>query len=148
MRPTCCSQCKEAGMVDIKNPKCKMCDKQACYPDAADVSRRLCAAHSAEVGAHVLSSPGRSRIASEFLDFLEQELEFEFSYRFRFDTETCRWSGEEFVGLVSSRNLMPDAYDPEDGIVMEFLGNFYHGASTASLHFVQHASRDVCALVF
>ena len=126
-RPTACSRCKTDGMVHIVNSKCRLCKKQANYPDAAGRPRQLCAVHSAEVGAHTLSFPGRSRIASEFLDALEIHIGREFPFRHRFDAATGQWSGEEFTGLVSNRNLQPDAYDPEARIVVEFLGNFYHG---------------------
>ena len=113
-------------MVDIKHRKC-ICGKLAAYPDAAGRPRQLCAVHSAQVGAHTLSSPGRSRIASEFLDALETEFGLEFPFRHRFDAGTGQWSGEEFAGLVANRNLLPDAYDPDTRTVYEFLGNFYHG---------------------
>ena len=141
--PSCCSQSKDPGMVNIRNQRCKCGKAQPFFGFAADtrpsccskcktdgmldIRNRRCQKHAAEVRAHVLSLPGRSRIASELLDALEQELEFKFSFRFRFDAETCGWSGEEFVGLVSNRRLVPDAYDPEGGIIVEFLGNFYHG---------------------
>ncbi|CAJ1441279.1 unnamed protein product, partial [Effrenium voratum] len=133
-RPTCCSKCKEEGMIDIKSRRCQMCKKFASYPDAAGRPRQLCAAHSAEVGAHKLSSPGRSRIASEFFDALEAELGREMPFRYRFEAETATWSGEEFAGLVTDRNLQPDAYDPTSG---KYLGNYYHGFPPEH---VQHGS--------
>ncbi|CAJ1446756.1 unnamed protein product [Effrenium voratum] len=74
-----------------------------------------------------LRQVSRSRIASEFLDALEIHIGRELPFRHRFDAATGQWSGEEFTGLVSNRNLQPDAYDPEARIVVEFLGNFYHG---------------------
>ncbi|CAJ1397788.1 unnamed protein product [Effrenium voratum] len=126
-RPSCCAKCKLEGMVDIKNPKCSVCGKHAKYPDAAGKPRQLCAAHSAEVGAHVLSSPCWSRAASECLDLLEEERGFKFLYRQRFDEAAGAWSGEEFAGLVADRALRPDAYDPPRREVVEFLGNYYHG---------------------
>ena len=126
-RPSCCAECKLEGMVDIISRRCSVCGKLAAYPDAAGVPRQLCAAHSAEVGAHVLSSPSWSRAASEFLDLLEEERGFEFPFRHRFDEAAGEWSGEEFVGLVPDRALRPDAHDPGRGEVVEFLGNYYHG---------------------
>ena len=126
-RPSCCSQCKDAGMIDICSPRCKMCNKHAHYPDEAGRRRQFCAKHSAEVGAHALFQPGRSRIASQFFDALEKEIRAEFPFRHRFDAETATWSGREFAGLVADRNLQPDAYDPVARKVVEFLGNFYHG---------------------
>ncbi|CAJ1441280.1 unnamed protein product [Effrenium voratum] len=125
--PLAASSCMAAGMVDIKSPRCKMCNKQASYPDEAGRPKQLCAAHSAEVGAHVLSSPRRSRMASECFDALEAEWGRKLSFRYRFDIKTSSWSGAEFVGLVPSRNVKPDAYDPEARKVVEFLGNYYHG---------------------
>ncbi|CAJ1417170.1 unnamed protein product [Effrenium voratum] len=56
-RPSCCARCKMPDMVNIMNPKCSVCGKSAHYSDAFGRPRRLCAVHSAEVGAHVLSSP-------------------------------------------------------------------------------------------
>ncbi|CAJ1397806.1 unnamed protein product [Effrenium voratum] len=126
-RATACRRCKTDRMVDIVNPRCHSCGKLAAYPDAAGRPRQLCAVHSAEVGAHTLSSPGRSRIASEFLDALEIHIGRQFPFRHRFDAATGQWSGEEFAGLVANRNLVPDAYDPEARILVELLGNFYHG---------------------
>ncbi|CAJ1397785.1 unnamed protein product [Effrenium voratum] len=67
-RASCCAKCKLEGMVDILHPKCSVCGTRASYPDAAGVPRQLCAAHSAEVGAHVLSLPSWSRAASDCLD--------------------------------------------------------------------------------
>ncbi|CAJ1356649.1 unnamed protein product, partial [Effrenium voratum] len=55
-RPTCCRQCKQTGMIDIRSRRCQKCSKQAGYPDAAGRPRQLCAAHSAEVGAHATST--------------------------------------------------------------------------------------------
>ncbi|CAJ1397783.1 unnamed protein product [Effrenium voratum] len=112
-RPCCCAKCKLEGMVDIRNPKCSVCGKNACYPDAAGKPRRLCAGHSAEVGAHVLSAPSWSRAAGEFLDLLEEEQGFKFPFRQRFDEAAGAWSGEEFAGLVPNRALRPDAHDPQ-----------------------------------
>ncbi|CAJ1397801.1 unnamed protein product [Effrenium voratum] len=126
VRPTCCKQCKAAEMVDIRSPRCKMCKKQARYPDEAGRPKQLCAVHSAEVGAHVLSSPRRSRTASECFDALEAEWGHK-PFRYRFDIKTGTWSGEEVAGLVPSRNLQPDAYDPEARKIFEFLGNYFHG---------------------
>ncbi|CAJ1398829.1 unnamed protein product [Effrenium voratum] len=127
VRPTCCKQCKAAEMVDIRSPRCKICNKLAFYPDEVGRPRQLCAAHSAEVGAHTRSPPGRSRIASECFDALEAEWGYKLPFRYRFDTTTGTWSGEEFAGLVPSRNLQPDAYDPEARKIFEFLGNYCHG---------------------
>ena len=127
VRPTCCKQCMAARMVDIVSPRCKRCNKQACYPDEAGRPKQLCAVHSAEVGAHVLSSPRRSRTASKCFDALEAEWGHKLPFRHRFDIKTGTWSGEEVAGLVPSRNLQPDAYDPEARKVVEFLGNYYHG---------------------
>ena len=127
VRPTCCKQCMAAGMVNIISPKCKICNKLAFYPDEAGRPRQLCAVHSAEVGAHVLSSPRRSRIASECFDALEAEWGHKLPFRYRFDIKTGTWSGEEVAGLVPSRNLQPDAYDPEARKIFEFLGNYFHG---------------------
>ncbi|CAJ1397803.1 unnamed protein product [Effrenium voratum] len=127
VRPTCCKQCMAAGMVNIRSPKCKVCKKQAHYPDEAGRPKQLCAVHSAEVGAHVLSSPRRSRMASECFDALEAEWGHKLPFRYRFDIKTGTWSGEEFAGLVPRRNLQPDAYDPEARKVVEFLGNYFHG---------------------
>ncbi|CAJ1356648.1 unnamed protein product, partial [Effrenium voratum] len=126
-RPTCCRQCKQTGMIDIRSRRCQKCSKQAGYPDAAGRPRQLCAAHSAEVGAHVLSSNSRSRVASKLFDALENELGCKFPFRFRWDPTTSTWYGQESIGLVSNRNLQPDAFDPKKGKVVEFLGNFYHG---------------------
>ena len=127
VRPTCCKQCMAAGMVNIRSPKCKVCKKQAHYPDEAGRPKQLCAVHSAEVGAHVLSSSRRSRMASECFDALEAEWGHKLPFRYRFDIKTGTWSGEEFAGLVPRRNLQPDAYDPEARKVVEFLGNYFHG---------------------
>ncbi|CAJ1397800.1 unnamed protein product [Effrenium voratum] len=133
VRPTCCKQCKAAEMVNIISPKCKICNKLAFYPDEAGRPRQLCAVHSAEVGAHVLSSPRRSRIASECFDALEAEWDHKLPFRYRLGT----WSGEEVAGLVPSRNLQPDAYDPEARKIFEFLGNYFHGFPP---HHPQHDS--------
>ena len=75
----------------------------------------------------MLSSPRRSRMASECFDALEAEWGHKLPFRYRFDIKTGTWSGEEFAGLVPRRNLQPDAYDPEARKVVEFLGNYYHG---------------------
>ena len=126
-RASCCAKCKLEGMVDIKHAKCSMCGKHACYPDAFGKPRQLCAAHSAEVGAHVLSLPSWSRAASDCLDLLEEEKDFKYPFRHRFDEATGAWSGEEFAGLVPHRALRPDAHAPQRREIVKFLGNYYHG---------------------
>ncbi|CAJ1344027.1 unnamed protein product [Effrenium voratum] len=126
-RASCCAKCKLEGMVDILHPKCSVCGTRASYPDAAGVPRQLCAAHSAEVGAHVLSLPSWSRAASDCLDLLEEEQGFNYRFRRRFDEEAGAWSGEEFAGLVPDRAFRPDAHDPQRREIVEFLGNYYHG---------------------
>ncbi|CAE8624047.1 unnamed protein product [Polarella glacialis] len=56
-RPTCCVQCKSPDMVDIVSPRCAVCGISAHYPDSEGSLNRLCAQHSADVGAHTLSRP-------------------------------------------------------------------------------------------
>ena len=126
-RPSCCSKCKMPGMVDIVSPKCSMCGKHALFPDAFGKPRQLCAVHSAEVGAHLLSSPRYSRVSNDCLDALEDEIGHEFPFRYRLDKTTGTWTGSEFVGLIPGRALQPDAYNPRRREIVEFLGNYYHG---------------------
>ena len=75
----------------------------------------------------MLSSSRRSRMASECFDALEAEWGHKLPFRYRFHIKTGTWSGEEFAGLVPSRNLQPDAYDPEARKIFEFLGNYFLG---------------------
>ncbi|CAJ1436607.1 unnamed protein product, partial [Effrenium voratum] len=126
-RATCCVSCKEDEMVDIVQSRCLVCGKRAFFPDAAGKPRQLCAAHSAQVGAHVLSSSCFSRAASDCLDILEDEVGYKFPFRHRFDAAARAWSGKEFAGLIRNRAVRPDAYHPERREVVEFLGNYYHG---------------------
>ncbi|CAJ1397777.1 unnamed protein product [Effrenium voratum] len=126
-RASCCAACKTAHMVDIVSPKCSVCGKRAVFPDAFGKPRRLCAVHSAEVGAHVLSASRYSRVSNDCLDALEEETGHEFPFRYRLDKITGTWSGKEFSGLISGRALQPDAYHPENREIVEFLGNYYHG---------------------
>ena len=114
-------------MMDIVSPKCSVCGKHAVFPDAFGKPRQLCAVHSAEVGAHLLSSPRYSRVSNDCLDALEEETGHEFPFRYRLDKTTGTWSGKEFSGLISGRALQPDAYHPENREIVEFLGNYYHG---------------------
>ncbi|CAJ1412377.1 unnamed protein product [Effrenium voratum] len=126
-RPSFCAQCKTPDMVNILKPMCSVCGKTAGFPDAAGKPRQLCAVHSAEVGAHVLSSPRCSRVSSDCLDALEEEIGRKFPFRYRLDKTARTWSGKEFVGLIPGRALQPDAYHPERREIVEFLGNYYHG---------------------
>ncbi|CAJ1397779.1 unnamed protein product [Effrenium voratum] len=126
-RASCCAACKTAYMMDIVSPKCSVCGKHAVFPDAFGKPRQLCAVHSAEVGAHLLSSPRYSRVSNDCLDALEEETGHEFPFRYRLDKTTGTWSGSEFAGLIPGRALQPDAYNPRRREVVEFLGNYYHG---------------------
>ena len=126
-RATCCASCKEDSMVNITGLRCLVCGKLANYPDVTGKPRQLCAAHSAQVGAHVLSSSYFSRAASDCFDMLEEELGDRFTFRHRFDAATGTWSGKEFAGLIPNRAVLPDAYHPQRREVVEFLGNYYHG---------------------
>ena len=114
-------------MVNLLSPKCLVCGKTASYPDATGKPRKLCASHSAAIGAHVLSSAGFSRVASDCLDMFEDELGYKFAFRLRFDAASGTWSGSEFAGLIPNRAVQPDAYHPDRREVFEFLGNYYHG---------------------
>ncbi|CAE8733841.1 unnamed protein product, partial [Polarella glacialis] len=56
-RPTCCAKCRSPDMVDKVSRRCVVCGIFAAYPDSKGFPKRLCAQHSADVGAHRLSPP-------------------------------------------------------------------------------------------
>ncbi|CAE8664462.1 unnamed protein product [Polarella glacialis] len=124
---SCCAKCKALGMVNIIDPRCPVCGKIASFPDAAGNPRRFCARHSSELGAHLLSPPTASVVASRCFDLIEQGIGCIIPNRIRFNPKTSGWSGEEIHGLIPDRRFRPDGYNAEKREAWEFLGNYYHG---------------------
>ncbi|CAE8739027.1 unnamed protein product [Polarella glacialis] len=126
-RPTCCAKCRSPDMVDKVSRRCVVCGILAAYPDSKGFPKRLCAQHSADAGAHRLSPPRASAVASRCFDLLEGVLGHSIQHRIRYDSKSQRWSGEEISGLVAASRVQPDGYHPGRREVWEFFGNYFHG---------------------